>query len=116
MGYSIDLRKKVIEYLARGHTMRQARDAFGIGLDTVNRWKQKFARTGDLSYPPPRRSFKKLDPEKLKAYVEERPDAYLSEIASAFGCCVSAVRKALMRLKITRKKKRKGSKSRIQSG
>ena len=54
MGYSTDSRKKAMECLGRGLTMLQALDAFGIGLDTVNRWKQKLAKAVDLSYPPPR--------------------------------------------------------------
>jgi transposase len=77
--------------------MRETRDVFGIGLDTVNRWKQKFARTGDLRYPPHKRNFKKLDPEKFKSYVQEHPDAYLSEVGEAFGCCISAIHRAFKR-------------------
>ena len=49
--------------------------------------------------------FKKIDPDKLKKYIEEHPDAYLREIAEEFGCSVNAVSKALKRLKITRKKR-----------
>ena len=30
------------------------------------------------------RSFKKINPEKLRAYVKDKPDAYLREIAEAF--------------------------------
>jgi transposase len=52
------------------------------------------------------RPFKKLDPIKLREYVSDHPDAYLQEIADVFGCVESAVRKALKRLKITRKKRR----------
>jgi hypothetical protein len=57
----------------------------------------------------PLRTFKKLDPEKLKAYVAEHPDAYLQEIGDAFGCSDTAVMKALKRLGITRKKRRSGT-------
>ncbi|MBR1486750.1 MAG: hypothetical protein IJ597_05805 [Synergistaceae bacterium] len=46
----------------------------------------------------------KIDPEKLKNYVKENPDAYLREIAEAFRCCQTAIRKALKRLKLTLKK------------
>ena len=109
MGYSIDFRKKLLEYLGRGHTMREAREVFGVGLDTINRWVQMFKRTGELKGKVPFRPFKKLDPEKLETYVEEHPDAYLGEIGEAFGRNESAVRKAFQRLRITRKKKLKGS-------
>jgi transposase len=115
MGYSIDFRKKVLEFLDNGHAMREAAGVFGIALDTINRWKQKFLKTGGLKYPPRRCRFRKVDPEKLKAFIKERPDAYLAEIGEAFGCNESAIRKIFQKLRITRKKKPKGSGSRSRS-
>ena len=104
MAYSEDLRKKVVEYLAKGHSQREAQAAYGISLSAVNKWHQKYQKTGELKDPPPRRSFKKIDPKKLKAYVKEHPDAYLKEIGDVFSCSDTAVLKALRRLGITRKK------------
>jgi Transposase and inactivated derivatives len=113
MAYSIDLRKKVIEYLASGHSQREAREVFNISLAAINRWHQLYIQTGKLEDKKPCRSFKKLDPVKLQAYVQEHPDAYLKEIGEVFGCTGSSVRKAFRRLGITRKKRRSdtGSKS-----
>ena len=54
--------------------------------------------------------------EKLSAYVKEHPDAYLREIADVFGCTDDAVRLALIKLKITRKKRQSGTKSEMNSG
>ena len=62
MGYSIDFRKKVLEFLDRGHSFREAAGVFGIAPDTVNRWKQKLLRTGSLEDAPRRCAFGKLDP------------------------------------------------------
>ncbi len=59
---------------------------------------------GNLKAKIPKRSFKKIDPEKLKAYVKEHPYAYQNEMAKEFKCMPEAIRKALKRLKITRKK------------
>jgi transposase len=105
MAYSIDLRKKVMEFLGRGHSQREARKVFGICLDTVNKWHVRYQQTGSLDnkYPSSRR--RKLDPEKLIAYVSEHPDAYSQEIGDAFGCSDVAVLKALKRFGITRKKR-----------
>lgn len=108
MAYSEDLRKKVIEYLGNGHSQREAQEVFGICLDTVNRWNQKYQKTGEVKDTPPRRRFKKLDPEALRAYIHKHPDAYLSEIAEEFGCSETAVSKALKKLGITRKKRPRG--------
>jgi len=59
------------------------------------------------------RGFRKIDPEKLKAYVEEHPDAYQSEMAEAFGCSESGIRDALRWCKITIKKRQQATRSRI---
>ena len=105
MAYSIDLRKKVIEYLEDGNSQRQAAKVFNINLTTVNEWSQKYHKTGNLQDKKPKRNFKKIDPEKLKLFVEKYPDAYLSEIALEFNCSAYAASKALKRLNITRKKR-----------
>ncbi|WP_353654136.1 IS630 transposase-related protein [Bacteroides caecimuris] len=60
--------------------------------------------TGNLEKKDLHRSFRKIDPEKLKAYVVARPDAYQLEMAKASGCSESGIRDALRRHKITRKK------------
>jgi len=104
MAYSKDLRMKVIGYLEAGHTQRQARDTFRISLSAINKWSQQYHKTGEVEKKPLNRGFKKLDPEKLKAYVKEHPDAYQQEMAEAFGCSRSAVQKALRKLGITYKK------------
>jgi len=95
---------KVMEYIEAGHSQREARDTFHISLAAVNRWSQRYQSTGKVEDKKPCRTFKKLDPEKLKAYVQEHPDAYLQEIGDAFGCSDTAVLKAFKRLGITRKK------------
>jgi len=105
MAYSEDLRKKVIEYLANGHTQREAMKTFGISFSTINKWNRKYKQTGELKDKKPCRKFRKLEPEKLKSYVIEHPDAYLKEIGQAFGCSDTAVLKAFKRLGITRKKR-----------
>jgi len=104
MAYSRDLRENVIAYLANGHTQESAKAVFNVGLTTIKRWKKQYEETGDLSKKAPKRSFKKIDPEKLTAYVAENPDAYLREIAEAFGCTDMAVYYAMRKLEITRKK------------
>jgi transposase len=36
--YSLDLRKKVIDYISQGNTQKQASQVFGIHKNTINRW------------------------------------------------------------------------------
>ena len=107
MAYSVDFRKKVVEYLLKGHSQRAAASTFGIHQETVNQWYQQYRKTGSLKKKLPIRKFRKIDPQKLKIYVMEHPDVYLKEIGEVFGCSDVAVLKALRRLGITRKKTKK---------
>ena len=107
MGYSEDLRKRVVAYLAEGHTQKNAQEVFKVGISAMRSWQKQFNEQGHLKNKPLNRSFKKIDPEKLSAYIKEQPDAYLCEMAEIFKCTEEAVRQALEKLKITRKKRRK---------
>lgn len=106
MSYSKDLRERVVKYHLSGHTIKETCEVFGVGNYAVSQWVKKYKETGDLSNKPLNRGFKKIDPEKLRAYVAEHPDAYQKEMAEVFGCTDTAIGKALKRLGITRKKRR----------
>lgn len=69
------------------------------------KWENQLKEEGNLKKHPIKRSFRKIDPEKLKEYVRANPDAYLREIADVFNCSSTAVRKSLKKLNITRKKR-----------
>jgi transposase len=108
-------RIRVNKYLDEGHTQRETRTTFHISMTAINSWRKKYKETGHVMDDPPRRTFKKLDPVKLKAYVKEHPDAYLKEIGEVFGCSDTAVLKAFKRLNITRKKGRNTTANKSQS-
>ncbi|MDE7094605.1 MAG: IS630 transposase-related protein, partial [Oscillospiraceae bacterium] len=86
MSYSIDLRERGVKYRLTGHTIKETCEVFGVGNYGVSKWIKQYKETGDLSNKPLNRGYKKIDPEKLKAYVAEHPDAYQKEIAEIFGC------------------------------
>ena len=109
MAYSEDLRERVIAYVQEGHTQKSACKVFKVGRTALKRWTKRYSETGNLADKKPQRSYKKIDPEKLSAYMKEHPDAYLREIAEVFGFTGEAVRQALVKLSITRKKKLKYS-------
>ena len=114
MGYSKDLREKAVAYRLKGHTVAETSRIFGIGTDTLNRWLRQYKETGDLSNKPLNRSFKKIDPEKLKAFVQEHPDATQKEMAEYFQCSAPSICNALKRNKITWKKRHLSTKNRIR--
>ena len=114
MSYSKKYRERTIEYRQAWHTLEETHQVFKVSISTIREWEKQRKETGDLGKKKLHRSFRKIDPEKLKAYVAEHPDAYQSEIAKAFGCSESGIRDALRRYKITRKKRQPTIRSRIR--
>jgi transposase len=106
MAYSIDFRRRALEYYHEGHTQEEVFKAFKVYPETLRDWDAR-NKAGTLkpNYPKNRQP-RKLPPEELMRYITEHPDAFLEEIGDYFQCSAEAVRKALNKLKITRKKKR----------
>jgi transposase len=105
MSYSLDLRERVLSYLSGGGKKSEASKIFGVSRDSIYRWEQLKKIKGRPIDDPPKRSFKKLDPEILKAYVKAHPDEMLKTYAQHFNVDPMAIFKAFKRLKITRKKR-----------
>ena len=105
MSYPEKYRMRTLEYRLEGHTLDQTHKVCKVAVVTIRKWEKKLREEGTLAKRPVRRPFKKIDPDKLKEYVRAHPDAYLREIAKDFNCTEGAIRKALKRLKITRKKR-----------
>ena len=114
MSYPKEYRERTIEYRQDGHTLEETHRIFKVSKSTIQKWEKQLKETGDLGKKELHRGFRKIDPEKLKTYVAEHPDAYQSEMAEAFGCSESGIRNALELYKITRKKRRPATRSRIQ--
>jgi len=105
MSYSIDLRERVIAYIEQGGRKLDAARLFDVGRPTIDRWLQLKKETGSLKDSPLEpRSWRKLCPEALTAYVNANPDAFLSDYAAHFNVSEAGIWYALERLKITRKK------------
>ena len=89
---------------------------FKVSRSTIQKWEKQLKETGNLGKKELHRDFRKIDPEKLRAYVAEHPDAYQREMAEAFGCSPSGIRDALQRCQITRKKRQPGIRNRKNKG
>lgn len=107
---SLDLRKRVMDYLNAGHTMADTAEHFSVNISSVQRWKKLLKETGSLEVTPTPRGPHKLFLEPLKEYVDANNDATLETIAAHFGCAVTTVWNALQKLGYTRKKNRKNIK------
>jgi transposase len=108
MAYCVEFRKQVLDYYQSGYTQKETAEHFGIGETTVSQWYLIWLTTGSVEPKELNRSHKKIDPDLLRAYIQEHSDAYLSEIAQVFNCSDTAVSNALRRHKITRKKRPAG--------
>lgn len=104
MSYDIKYRQRVIDYMSEGHTEKEAAGTFKVSTSTIWKWKSTLKETGTLSPKKRKETWRKVNPDKLRKYVEEHPDAYQHEIAAAFGVRLYAIQNALKRLGITRKK------------
>lgn len=109
MSYDEKYRRRTLEYRQEGHTLAQTSKVFKIAVITIRKWEKQLREEGNLNKHKVIRPFKKIDPEKLMEHVKNHPDDYLREIAVVFNCSDTAIRKALKKLKITRKKRRKST-------
>ena len=113
MSYDEKYRKRTLEYRQEGHTLEQTSKVFKVAIITIRKWEKQLREEGNLNKHAVKRPFRKIDPEKLREHVKSRPDDYLREIAEVFNCSESAIRKALKKLKITRKKRLRDTVNRI---
>lgn len=104
MSYDIKFRRRAISYWNDGHSKRETAEVFKVGTSTLQAWKSQLNETGTLEPKKRIETWRKIDPSKLKEFIESHPDAYLKEIADEFSCSDVAILKALRRLKISRKK------------
>ena len=111
--YSTDLRKRVLQYLEKDSDKKKASQFFQVGIATVYRWVARKKQSGTIEPLKKRNTYRKIDNQKLIAYVEQNPDHFLSEIAKHFGLTPQAIFYALRRLKITRKKRLRSTKKEI---
>jgi transposase len=102
--YSIDFRKRAIEYMDARHTGKELYEAFKIYPSTVNDWRKLLKETGELKPQYPKTRKGKIDLKKLEQEIKKKPDITLSELALIFNCKKQSVHAAEKKLKITYKK------------
>jgi len=105
MSYSTDYRKTAIEFKEKGHTFKELKKVFKITPQTYYNWLELEKESGSLKARKVEMRKRKIDLTKLKQAIQEKPDAYLYELAKPFNCTIQAVFYALEKLKITYKKR-----------
>jgi len=104
MSYDKKFRERVLAHVDAGENQEKVRKMFNLGVNTITDWKKLRMETGSLENRPIERKWRKIDPEKLRADVAEKPDDFDEERAARFGCSRTGIQSARKKLKITRKK------------
>jgi transposase len=110
--YSNDLRERVVAAVDHHEgSQRQIARRFRIGISTLTRWLQQRRQTGSLD-PKPHGGGRSpavddQHAESLRELVRKQPDATLDELNQRLGlsCSRMAIFRALLRRRISRKKK-----------
>ena len=105
MAYSVDYRKSAIEFKEDGHTFARLKKVFKITAKTYYEWVNLFESTGSLQFRNASVRQGKIDLEKLKHAVAEKPGAYLRELAAQFDVSTTAIHNRLEKHNVTYKKK-----------
>ena len=104
MSYSIDLRKRVLDFLSEGGSKAEASRMYKVSRMCIYKW---LAAENPLRREKPGpRGPHRLDYAALKQHVADFPDHTQQERAAHFGVSKSCIHYALGKLNITRKKRR----------
>ena len=102
MAYSLDLRKRALDFIEAGGSKSEASRRFGIGRATIYKWLK--APNPLIRQKPGPRYPRKLDPDALRAHVSAFPDQTHVERAAHFGVSAACVGYGLKKIGCTRKK------------
>ncbi|MCL2075047.1 MAG: IS630 transposase-related protein [Betaproteobacteria bacterium] len=103
MAYSKDLRRLVLDFVAKGGGKAEAARRFGVTRSRVHVWLKQ-PPDYKPGKPGPKQS-RKYDQEALRAEVEANPNALLRELAVSRGVSINSISCALKRMGIVRKKR-----------
>src|SRR5580658_330961 len=104
--YALDLRERVVKFIAGGGSKAEAARRFDLARSSVYRYLGA-AQQGALAPKKSWGHWRKLDPQKLQAHVQEHPDATLKELQTVFGVSHHALWVRLGQLGFTLKKTHK---------
>ena len=103
-GYSVELKKRVLDYIDAGHEKVAACKVFKVSRQTVYDWLAQRVKLGKVSAPRRGARKRKLEREELIEHLRQHSDAYLQEIGKHFGTSGQSILDACRRWGITRKK------------
>lgn len=84
--YSLDLRQRVFDLLAKGKSKIFIEETLGVCTKTILKWQRRYKKTGSMERIIPNITRpRKVDYNKVQKFIEENPDKTLKEIGIAIG-------------------------------
>jgi putative transposase len=102
LSYSKDLRERVVDFVRDGGSKTEAAKRFSVSRAIIYIWLKLESLSPQKTGP---KGHTKLQAEKLKQLIAEKPDAYLDELAVELNVSAFTIAYGLQRLGISRKKK-----------
>lgn len=99
MTYSLDYRRRVIDFVSECGSQKEACRIFKLSRNTVYRWLQM----DDLRPKVHGRRHRKLDRDALAQHVKDYPHMLLRERAHHFGVHTSAIAYQLKQMQLVKK-------------
>ncbi|HJK86949.1 MAG TPA: IS630 transposase-related protein [Candidatus Megaira endosymbiont of Nemacystus decipiens] len=81
---SLDLRKRVIEYIKQGSSYSSASRKFEISDSSAHRWYKRYKETGKYEAKPFPGSKGRIEKREFTSYVDKHPNATLAQIGTHF--------------------------------
>ena len=101
--HGIELRQRIIKFVKHGGSKQETARRFEVSRSTVYRYLE-LETQGRLEPKKSWGKWRKIDPQRLCAYIRGHNEATLKEMARVFGVNDVGILRALRRLKITFKK------------
>lgn len=103
--YSLDLRQRVFDLLAKGKSKLFIEETLGVATKTILKWQKHYDDTGSMErIIPVKTRPRKVDYKKAAKFIEKNPDKTLKEIGEKFRVTDKAVWYITKQLGITYKK------------
>jgi len=103
--YSLDLRKKVIEYVNKGNSCHSASIKFEISANTVMNWYKRYKSEGHYLSRKVGGKKGRISAQDVETYVNNNPNFILSEMGAHFGMSAPGALYWLRKLGFSYKKK-----------
>lgn len=103
--YSLDLRERVFDLLAKGKSKLFIEENLGVATKTILKWQRRYEKTGSIARVIPTVTRpRKVSYKKVQKFIEKNPDKTLKEIGNEFKISAFAAHKITRKLNITYKK------------